>query len=202
MARISKEEKDRIRSKIIEVSSKYFLEDGFEETSTKKIAQEVGIAEGTLFNYFDSKAYLFLEAIGFAYETNSLIAIDTDVSASLAEVLAAHMKKSAGMMLKVPKGILMEFVIASIKMAKKHPKRFHQFAELDFRYMREVESYLKQLQEQGSIDEVDTKLLSEIVYGIMAYEILMYLYDKDKQLDDMYQTIKTKISIVLKGYIK
>lgn len=63
MARIRKEEKERIRNKIIEESKLIFVEYGYDKTSIKAIAKAVGIANGTIFNYFESKEEIYLAAI-------------------------------------------------------------------------------------------------------------------------------------------
>lgn len=45
---------------IIETALKLFVENGFHGTATSKIAQESGIANGTLFNYFSTKEILIV----------------------------------------------------------------------------------------------------------------------------------------------
>ena len=61
MARISKEDQEIVKNKILEVSRRLFNEVGFDKASTKMIARETGIAEGTIFNYFSSKDEIFFE---------------------------------------------------------------------------------------------------------------------------------------------
>ena len=112
---------------------------GYDQTSTKNIAKEVGIAEGTLFNYFDSKTDLFLEIFSDEFiavselEEHNLMMMST-----VTEMLVGHIEKAVGIMLKLPRAILGELTFASIKMAKKNPKRFRKFVELDFHYMKQL----------------------------------------------------------------
>ena len=61
MARISKDEQEIVKKKIISVSRKLFNDVGFDKTSTKMISKEAGIAEGTIFNYFGTKDEIFFE---------------------------------------------------------------------------------------------------------------------------------------------
>ena len=70
MARISKEEQEVVKNKIISVSRKLFNEVGFDKTSTKSISKEAGIAEGTIFNYFSSKDEIFFEVFYSEYFDN------------------------------------------------------------------------------------------------------------------------------------
>ena len=46
------------RGQILETALKLFAERGFDATSTRQIAKEVGIAEGLIFHYFPTKASL------------------------------------------------------------------------------------------------------------------------------------------------
>jgi AcrR family transcriptional regulator len=46
------------REQILETALKLFAERGFDATSTKQIAKEVGVAEGLIFHYFPTKASL------------------------------------------------------------------------------------------------------------------------------------------------
>src|SRR5438876_11085926 len=70
--RITAEAKAETRQRIIDVASKLFIAKGWENTTTRGIAAEAGIAAGTLFNYFDSKeaivAALMSEALAKAQE--------------------------------------------------------------------------------------------------------------------------------------
>ncbi len=48
------------KDKIIEAALKLFVENGFHGTATSKIAQEAGVANGTLFQYFKTKDELVM----------------------------------------------------------------------------------------------------------------------------------------------
>jgi AcrR family transcriptional regulator len=53
--RITAEAKTATRERILDVAQRQFREKGFDETKIRDIATEVGMATGTLFNYFASK---------------------------------------------------------------------------------------------------------------------------------------------------
>ncbi len=48
------------RNQILDAASKVFAEKGFHRATTKQIASEAGAAEGTIYNYFDSKGDLLI----------------------------------------------------------------------------------------------------------------------------------------------
>jgi AcrR family transcriptional regulator len=53
--RVTLQAKVATRERILEVAAKLFASKGWENTTTRNIATEAGIAAGTLFNYFPSK---------------------------------------------------------------------------------------------------------------------------------------------------
>ncbi len=54
------ENKEKTRKAILRAALELFAEKGFYQTTTKAIARKAGIAEGTLFNYFETKEDLAL----------------------------------------------------------------------------------------------------------------------------------------------
>ncbi len=48
------------RNQILDAAARVFAQKGFHPTTTRDIAKEAGIAEGTIYNYFESKAALLL----------------------------------------------------------------------------------------------------------------------------------------------
>jgi AcrR family transcriptional regulator len=54
------ENKEKTKKAILAAALKLFAEKGFYNTSTRAVSREAGIAEGTLFNYFETKEDLAL----------------------------------------------------------------------------------------------------------------------------------------------
>ena len=203
MARISKEQQEIIRTKIKKVAKEKFGTIGFDKTSTKEIAKEVGIAEGTLFNYFDSKTELFFEAFGDEYEKVQMTRNDDlIISSNVSEVILANFKKTVGLVLKLPRGILGELTIASVKMVKKKPERFKKLMMYDMNFMEDIAVYIEQLIQHGILIEVNERQFSEMIFSFIGFELLLYMYDKEVTKEMMLENIKAKIDILVKGYIK
>jgi len=203
VARINREQQETIRKKIKQVAYERFNDLGFEKTSTKEIAKAVGIAEGTLFNYFDSKTELFFEVFGDTYQ-NEIDSVGTQITLgrNVGEILMSHFQKVYGFFLKIPKGIMGELGIATIRMAKKHPERFKKLAQYDFDFLDELTYYTKRLVEAGIIEKVDERPFAEMIFSAIAYEMLMYIYDEQISKEQVYENTKHKIDILVKGYLR
>lgn len=89
--RISAETKAATKGRILEAARELFAKNGFDATTTRDIAQQAGIATGTLFNYFPTK-----EAIVASQAVEALTAAGADFerrspeAASLEEDLFAY----------------------------------------------------------------------------------------------------------------
>lgn len=202
MARISKAEKERIRALIVDVSEKLFNEIGYDETTTKQIANEVGIAEGTIFNYFSSKEEIMFEVI-YKEASNYDFSIDPNIlRGQITEELIKRIDKAMKMAYRVPKGMGVSFIQAALKLAKKNPVKFRKMAELDFRMMKEIEDYVRSLVEKKIMREVDPKQFSEIVFGTMLYDFTMYFYMKEQTRKQTRESMMQKLEILFNGYIK
>lgn len=59
--RITAEEKAATRKRIVDAAKSLFSSKGFDQATTRDIAREVGVATGTIFNYFDSKEAIVVE---------------------------------------------------------------------------------------------------------------------------------------------
>jgi AcrR family transcriptional regulator len=65
--RVTAEQKNATRQRILEVAGDLFARQGFEATTTRDVARAAGIAAGTLFNYFPSKEAIVEHWIAEAY---------------------------------------------------------------------------------------------------------------------------------------
>ena len=63
--------KERTKERILEAALELFRDKGLEQTTTREISRKAGIAEGTLFNYFETKEDLALYF--FQKETEDVI---------------------------------------------------------------------------------------------------------------------------------
>ena len=66
--RVTAEAKSDTRRRILQAATSLFARDGWQNTTTRGIAQSAGIATGTLFNYFATKEAIAAALIGEALE--------------------------------------------------------------------------------------------------------------------------------------
>jgi AcrR family transcriptional regulator len=66
--RVTAKKKQETRQRIVDCARKLFNDKGFEQTTTRDIAEAAGIAAGTMFNYFPTKEALAMTIIDDALD--------------------------------------------------------------------------------------------------------------------------------------
>ena len=66
--RVTAQKKQETRRRIVECARKLFNDKGFEQSTTRDIAEAAGIAAGTMFNYFPTKEALAMSIVDGALE--------------------------------------------------------------------------------------------------------------------------------------
>lgn len=203
MARLSKEKMKEIRSRIVEVASKKFLMEGYDKTSTKALAKEVGIAEGTLFNYFQTKAELYLEVLVNRLDLNEAsITYDLQGQLQVHEKIGDYVKQLYGPMLRLPKFMLQEVMQVLLNIGLKNYKYIERLAKYDIKYIEMTRDYIGELMDQGYIRKgTDPQLLAETIYGAVLFEFSMYMYKKEMTIKEMDQNILDKLAYICQGHL-
>lgn len=199
MARITETTKNETHDCIIRQAKELFTTLGYDKTTTKAIAKKCGIAEGTLFNYFANKDEILVavfENIVFDNKAD----LETNLP-SVEEILINCSLRPIKKINIVPKPILIDMFVIMIKMAKKKKKIYQKFAEIDFAYMKELENLLIIYLDIKSY-QISEKDLSEIIYGIVAADFLLYLYNPECTYQEFEENATRKLSFILKPYIK
>lgn len=194
MARIGKEEKARIRNKIIEESKRIFKEHGFDNTSIQAIARAVGIANGTVFNYFKSKEEIYLSTMIDNASDDTLMELPLEKKASITEHLIKMLEDDVMKSLLLKKEVLAEVILVSLKLRKRKEIPFGDLVNLDRKYINKIESVL------NLYDFDNARLVSEIIYNNIISESLLYVYVESVSKADLLKEIKNKTLAILNGF--
>ncbi|MDA3845772.1 MAG: TetR/AcrR family transcriptional regulator [Vallitaleaceae bacterium] len=203
MARLSKEKQEEVRKRIISESRILFHENGFDKTSTSAIAKKVGIAEGTIFNYFATKSEIFMEAIAEEFQTNEKSVVHvTDPSQNASAIIYEYIEKMYKPLLKLPKFMIIEIGIVMINVGKKNFTLLKKMIELDFEYLAKLIDLIEELKEKGLlIENCNSKLMGENIFSLFIFELFMYAYVKDMDKQSMKDNIRKKIEFLCTGFI-
>ncbi len=203
MPRISKSQQEEVRQAIIREARSLFFSQGFAKTSTKAISQKVGIAEGTLFNYFDDKHELFLASLAseFAIDHQKILAADYG-SGTAPIVIHQALCEMYRPFLSLAKPLIMDVTLALIAITQKDARRIEKLLQIDVEAFGTLRALVEDLRKSGRlVAEVDAEELSENIVSVFLFEVLMYAYDPERSLAGFVSRLERKIESVCRGLL-
>ncbi len=167
------------KEKIIDTALKLFVENGFHGTATSKIAQEAGVANGTLFNYFKTKDEL-------------VVAIYISVKEDMADFLIKNIKDSDNF-----KDVMKSQFWASLFWALNNQMKFKFIQQFHTSpYVDKIEQEVTQSQVLPHLKLIQTgidkglikKLPVDFIYSIISSQTFgVYQYIISKQFTKVQQ---------------
>lgn len=159
-----------MRDLILDAAARAFNEKGFDRATTKEVARGAGIAEGTIYNYFETKRNLLLALVRRFAETASTL-FDEKVSAGLTDN-------------PIPSGVGARYFLEQLQLFREGLSPtlvfYHAKRDPDIRAMLEgvwattmderVRPQLERLRSMGVLRDIDPVFLSAffraIVFGL------------------------------------
>src|SRR5215813_658521 len=159
------------RSQILDAATKVFGEKGFHQTTIKDIAKEAGIADGTIYNYFENKMALMLGILDRLNETPERGEHFSEAApGNIREWASAYIKHRYGMfnpeVEETMRAVLPELMIKS---------------ELRQLYMQKVieptyvvaEQYFQRWIDEGIVRPMDAKLTLRLMSGMFLGPLML-----------------------------
>lgn len=198
MARISQEVKEETRASIIKASLELFTQQGYEKTNTKAIAKQCKIAEGTIFNYFESKDHILMAVFSELSKEETEERLDPSVNPLdlLIDILMVPLKQLD----RLPKPFVIDIVIAAMKLTRSKKSLLESLMAFDRSYVKKVEEKMQTFLNFDTYD-MDAKLLSELFYTTLAADYMAYLFDKRMTFDAFELASRKKLKILTQPYL-
>ena len=203
MARLSSKQKEIVRERIIEKSRKLFFEHGFKKTSTRMIAKAAGIANGTLFNYFDSKGEIFIEILSTGYMKKDAMMAKVNSEDKLpSELIFDFCANNMAIFLSPPKNMLKETMGVVVSSINKKYNLLSKIMELDIGFIDELNSLIASLINDRALRGCNPTLLSEAIYSSIIYDYVFFILSEELEKGDFLNRMKEKITFLVGPYEK
>ncbi len=208
MGMITEEEKLETKKKILEVSRKSFIENGFEKTNIRKIAKEVGIGSSTVYGYFSSKIDLFIDSFindmedmnVVDYKIESVMKDDINVC-KLSELLVSLYMTYINKIYKLDKHIIKQLYLVITSKP--------EFGNIKYniRPSEKIEQKIIEIFEMCHakgvfLCEFDFSKMAKLILNIWTQNNRNYISIDDMKLEDSIENIKNDIEMTLLGKIK
>ena len=161
------------REQILRAATRVFAEKGFRRATTREVAREAGVSEGTIYNYFEDKDALLMAIMDALNETERRA---EDLRQGLATDFEAYLRHRMALIWEnreIFRVVMSEMLVN---------------AELRERYMREIveptmqigEENLRAGVEQGRVRPTDAPLAMRVVAGsVLGLLVLGLLGDEE-----------------------
>ncbi|NLM21729.1 MAG: TetR/AcrR family transcriptional regulator [Peptococcaceae bacterium] len=205
MAGVRERKKEILRQKILQAAQECFLTDGFADTTIADIAAKANIGVGTLYNYFPSKAILFLESyfqqLGNPKDklTEIIHQYGDDPASTIAhitEIYLEPLKQSSKTVLREIFGIAMDSLAQNQELAKIYT--YNDYLYIDF-----LADVLQAYQEKGAlVYDFGTKDAAFCLYSIIMTQSLFYILDDTISFTTVQENILRQIKLFFLGKVK
>ena len=194
MARISKQKQEEIRRDIINTAIEMFSEQGFDSTTMKQIARQVGIGDATIYKYFSSKDKLIFAYYGLKAE-ESIQAFLTEEELddfSLQEKLQLLIDTYLEQLLPDR-----EFVSDSLEMIMQSPSiLFKNVSPVREEFVGVVHDILTEAENAGEIEKspftsATAKLTNEFILAVLLY----WVKDDSDEFSNTTQMVDMSLSL-------
>jgi len=176
--------REETKNLIVKKSILYFAKNGFAGTKISELSKHIGIAQGTIYLYFESKEELY----------SAIFAISDKVAGS--EKLGAFSKLpiSADMKIKM----LSDYVIKSLKNDEMFAAGIALYTQrllegdADQSFYKTTEKIIREGQKEGTVVAGSARKLSEFYWGVVYLYAVKSLYTSDFSMitsEDLSRTL-------------
>jgi TetR/AcrR family fatty acid metabolism transcriptional regulator len=182
------------RKQILEAATKVFAKRGFHRTTIRDIGRAAGVADGTIYNYFENKTGLLLAILNQLNESDRRSADlahmpDMDIREFFQQYLQHRLDVLSGENLDVLRVVLAEVLVDT---------------ELRDLYVKQIinptfalaEPYFQHLIDTGKLQTNDAKLAPRLITAtFLGFILLRFLGDQEvtARWDELPQTLTTQL---------
>lgn len=194
MARVSKEKQEEIRRLIIHTAVEMFSEKGFDSTTMKQIAREVGIGDATIYKYFSSKDKLIFGYYGLRAEE----AVESFTQES--DLERYSLQEKIQLLIDIYLENLLpdrEFVADSLQMIMQSPSvLFEDVTPVRKEFVGLIHDMLTEAEKSGEIEKSSftaytAKLTNDFILAILLY----WVKDDSDEFSNTTQLVDMSLSL-------
>lgn len=201
MSGLRERKKKESEEKITSSARDIFLKKGYNNTTMEEIAAKADMGVGTLYNYFKSKAEIFISIM----VRESLIN-ETDDEADLklekdpATIIIDYILRSTSYIEAFDKNLWIELFAAMLGNANPDNSIITGLVNMDFNFIQKLEHLLNSLKEKGRLPQsFKSNEAAYAIYSIILTQIIMYIYTERATFEVYRTNVKNQISFLFEG---
>jgi AcrR family transcriptional regulator len=154
----------RRKRQIIVAAREVFSQKGFAEATTAEIAQQAGVSEGTIYNYFESKRDLLVSLIGGYALDESLLNLFKSPSVNVTDSLPALLEDRIE--IGFENSDLLTLLLAEIQRTPEFGQQYSK--QVLMPGLALLKAYLDMRVANGTLRPVDTEVASHIIVAMVV----------------------------------
>jgi AcrR family transcriptional regulator len=195
--------KQQISNDIISNARILFQKEGYNGTTLEDIAVAADIGIGTIYNYYHSKADLFLSIVTDELKANlgktRLKALDAkenivDQTIELIINLAQPLQVTKKEMWK-------ELIAVAIGQPNTDNRHLNSLIEYDSQFVIKLNEFFAELKNKGALSNVfPSETAATVIFYNILTSYLFYLYNPEKTMDELTESISEQVQFILEGW--
>ncbi|HEU4965731.1 MAG TPA: TetR/AcrR family transcriptional regulator [Bacilli bacterium] len=194
--------KQQVRTNILTAAQEIFLQDGYANTTIKKIAERCEIGVGTVYNYFASKGELFL-AIFFdampEYLAEGQRVLDQaeqyDPVSGTLELLTIYTRPFED----YPKALWREIMGVSFGNIEESKLILSGFMDLDTRFLEQMTALIERYRERGMLPpDFQVAVAAECIYGSLMMLFMRYFYMEEYTMEQAFEGFRQTLDFLFR----
>lgn len=199
---LREKKKKETKEKIINAARDILLSKGYNDTTMEKIAEKAEIGVGTVYNYFKSKAEIFVlimsEELLLNEENNEQL--EVDLKKDVTEIIIAYLWKLAKGMKLFGKKIWRELFAVMLGGTKADNLMFRGMVKVDFMFIEKVEYLLDSIKQRDMLPHsFDSNEAAYTIYSIVITQTMLYVYMEEITFEDYTNCIENQIKFLFEG---
>jgi TetR/AcrR family transcriptional regulator len=176
---------NKTRKMIFEAAIKSFSRKGYHKTTMDEIAEEAGVAKGTLYYHFKSKEEIFKFIIDDGVKMiEDEIRDRTNHLESPIEKLRMVCFVQLELVIKY-----MEFFKTVFSQVYGDEERQKELRGVVSRYFKLIEGYLREAADEGTIAKMNMEIIAFNFFGVMASTVIYSIIHKEMDVDELIDTL-------------
>lgn len=204
MVGLRERKKVELEEKIRSASRDVFLENGYTQTTVEKIAEKAGIGVGSIYNYFPSKADIFLAIMSreLQLEDDDEQQLEHDLENDVAESVLSILSPFFRTTKMLGRRIWRELLAAAFSTSKASSFLAKGMMKLDYRLIARIEEYLQRQKSAGRFGgSFDPREAAMAVYSCAMGQFMLFVYQDDADFESLEKGTRGQIRFLFEGKV-
>jgi len=194
--------KQQISNDIISNARILFQKEGYNGTTLEDIAVAADIGIGTIYNYYHSKADLFLSIVTDELKANleKPQPQSFKVEKNLVDQTMALIVSLAQPLQPANKELWKELIAVALGQTDPDNRQLYRLIKYDSYFVIKLEELFNELKNKGALSSIfPSETAATVIFLNTLASYLYYLYNPDKTLEELTESIREQVKFILEG---